>query len=400
MKKAISIIIAISIIFVNHNMSFCDEANFKENLTAVLIGEYESGEISYEYNVDEKIEIASITKLMTYLITMDKISNGDISLADIVDIGINPTKVGGSTFNLYRGEKVKLETLLDAIMIASGNDACVAIAEHISGNEEEFVKIMNNKAKLLGLNSAVYYNSSGMPVVTKEGKKIQNVMTVRDIFKLSKYMISTYPQILEITNRTEIDIPEREYFKENTNLLLKEIPLIDGLKTGYTDEAGYCLIATLEIPKGDNNDKEFRLISIAMGAKSEEERKERSWKIINYLMNNYKKQHVLSKNLPITKLEILDAINPDVEIFPKEDVFKLKKSGDSITTKVELNEKLIAPINKGEKVGIIKINHNGKAQEVDLIVKRDVKKAGFFTRIFRALQNFVLRINIADLFGI
>lgn len=392
MKKVISVIIALSIIFVNFNMSSCNDVNLYDNLNAVIIGEYESGEILYEYNIDEKIEIASITKLMTYLIAMDMITDGDISLDDIVEIGINPTKVGGSGFNLNKGEKVKLETLLDAIMIASGNDACVAVAEYIAGNEEEFVKMMNNKAKLLGLNSAVYYNSSGMPIITKEGLKIQNKMSVRDIFKLSRYMISKYPQMLAITDRTEIDIPERGYFKENTNPLIKEIPQVDGLKTGYTDKAGYCLIATLEIPKGNGNDENFRIISIAMGAKSEEERKERNKKIVNYVMDNYKKECVLSKDTPISKLEIQDAVNPDIEVYPKEDVFRLKKLEDSITTKVELNEKITVPISKGEKVGIVKVNHNGKLQEIDLIVMRDVAKAGFFTRMFRSLHNFILKL--------
>ncbi len=399
MKKIITITLFLIIILGNLSIGFCDDINLKENLTALMIGEYDTEEILYEYNIDKKIEIASITKLMTYLVAMDVISSTDISMDDIVNIGINPTKVGGATFRLYKGEKVKLETLLDAIIIASGNDACVAIAEHITGSEEEFVKMMNDKAKTLGIKSAVYYNSSGMPVVTKEGKKIQNMMSVNDIFKLSRHIISKYPQILEITDRTEINISKRQYYKENRNPLLKEIPLVDGLKTGYTDKAGYCLVSTLRIPKNDKNDQSFRIISIAMGAKSEQERKEINKKIINYVMDNYKKEHVLSKDVPLSELEIVDAVNPHLEVFPKNDIFKIKKLEDTVSIKVELNEEITSPISKGEKVGRVLINHNDKIQEVDLIVKRDVKRANFFTRLFRVLQNFVLKINIGNLFG-
>lgn len=398
MKKTICIMIAVIIVSLNFNISFCDDIDLNENLTAVIIGEYDSGEILHEYNSDHEIEIASITKLMTYLVVMDKITSKSISLEDIVEIGLNPTIVGGSTFKLGKGEKIQLKTLIEAAIIASGNDACVAIAEHISGNEEEFIKLMNEKAQQLGLKSAIFYNSSGMPITTKENIKIQNKMNVIDIFNLSRHIVKKYPQILSLTNREDIDVPERDYYKENTNPLLKEIPLVDGLKTGYTDKAGYCLIATLEIPKGDDNDESFRIISIAMGAKSEEERKERNKKVVNYVMNNYKKQQVLSKDISISKLEILDAVNPDTDIFPKDDVFKLIKLGESVTTKVELNKEIIAPISKGEKVGRILINHNDKIQEVDLIVIRDIEKAGFFKRLFRSIQNFILKISIADLF--
>ena len=399
MKKIITITLVLIIILGNLNIGFCDDIDLKENLTALMIAEYDTGEILYEYNINKKIEIASITKLMTYLVAMDVISSTDISMDDIVNIGINPTKVGGATFRLYKGEKVKLETLLDAIIIVSGNDACVAIAEYITGSEEEFVKMMNEKAKTLGIKSAVYYNSSGMPIVTKEGKKIQNMMNVNDIFKLSRHIISKYPQILEMTDRTEIDIIERQYYRENKNPLLKEIPLVDGLKTGYTDKAGYCLVSTLRIPKNDENDQSFRIISIAMGAKSELESKEINKKIINYVMDNYKKEHILSKNVSLSELEIVDAVNPNLKVFPKDDIFKIKKLGDTFNIKLELNEKIIPPISKGEKVGKVLINHNDKIQEVDVIVKRDVKKADFFTRLFRVLQNFVLKINIGNLFG-
>ncbi len=391
MRKTVILILIISIFFIN--VGFCDNEMFNENLSAILIGDYDSGEILYDYNIDNPIEIASLTKLITYLIAMDMISTGSVDLNDIVKIGKNPTKIGGSTFKLREGEEIKFHILLEAILIASGNDACVAVAEHLAKNEEDFVRIMNQKAQDIGLESAVFINSSGMPKTTKQGKEIQNIMSVEDIFKLSRYIISRYPQILNITNKTEINIPERGYYKENTNPLLTEIPKVDGLKTGYTDKAGYCLISTLEIQKSKSNYQPFRIITITMGAKSMEDRKNYSKEILNYAIENYSRKLIISKDNINSNLYVNNAIDQNVEVYSKENVVKLVKKGDKIKTEIALNQNILAPLEKGQKVGKVYVyNNDKKIDEIDLIVNREVKKASFFTRFFRSIQNLLLKI--------
>lgn len=396
MKKTITNIIILILFFTN--ISFAEDGNLNKGLSAVLIGNYNTGEIIYQYNIDETIEIASITKLMTYTVAMDIISNGDSNLDDIVTIGKNPTMIGGSTFELKQGEKVELQTLLEAVLIASGNDACVAVAEYLVGSEEEFVKLMNEKVEELGLKSGKFINSSGMPIRTKEGDKIQNLMSVKDIFKLSRYVINKYPNILEITEKVNIDVPGREYFKENTNPLLKELEKVDGLKTGYTDKAGYCLISTLEIPKNNNNFEKFRIISIAMGAKTKEDRKEKSKVLLEYTINNYNNKQIISKNQVIEEIDIDNATKQKIQVYSKDNVVKLVNNNDKIETNICINKNIVAPLSKGDKIGKIEVYINGKkSEEVDLIVNRKVEKESFLIRLFRSIQNFILRVDLKNI---
>jgi len=395
MKKTV-VVVLITILFFS-NVTFADDKGLEEGLSAVLIGDYDTGEIMYQYNIDETIEIASLTKLMTYTLAMDIIASSDFSLEDMVTIGREPTRVGGSTFYLREGEKVRLQILLDAILIASGNDACVAIAEHLMGSEEEFVKLMNEKANEIGLKSANFINSSGMPKWI-EGKKTQNLMNIRDMFALSRYVIKNHPEILEITDRLDIDIPERKYFKENTNPLLKDIDEVDGLKTGYTDKAGYCLISTLEIAQNNNNDKNFRIISIAMGAESEAARKEKSKELLEYVISNYKKEYIVEKGELITNINVNNAKKQEVNVYAKSGLVKLINNKDKIETKISINKDLVAPMTKGEVVGKIHVYINDKkVEEVDLVITREVEETNFIMKFLRSLQNLLIKINLQDI---
>lgn len=382
MKKTLALVLVFICLF--STLTFGDDS-INSDLTSALLGDYETGEILYGYNIDNPVEIASITKLMTYLVAMDEISSGRFSLEDVVVIGRAPTMVRGSSFKLKEGEEVTLELLLDVALIASGNDACVAISDHIAGSEPQFVKLMNEKAKELGLESAVFFNSSGMP--EKEG---QNMMSPVDIFQLSRYIINKYPQTLDITIRKSIDIPERNYKKDNTNGLIGYMEGVDGLKTGFTNRAGYCLVSTLEVIEESEDTVPFRLIGIVTGTSSEEARKIKSEVVLRYGIDNFNKIQVLSKEVPVKSIKIGDARNIDIDVFPKEDVFSLVKKGNNITKEISIREGLKAPIAKEQEIGKMIIYNEGKIlKEVGLIVNNDVKRANFFIRIFRYIGAWV-----------
>ncbi|MGF7060321.1 D-alanyl-D-alanine carboxypeptidase family protein [Brassicibacter mesophilus] len=383
MKKSILIFLSI-FIFLSSSIAYSD-GGIEDGIASALLGEYESGKILYEYNIDNKIEMASITKIMTYLVTMDQVTNGTVNLKDLVKVSKKAADTKGTSFKLKEGEEIELEILLASIMIVSANDSCVAIAEHVSGTEDEFVNMMNNKAQELGLTQAAFLNSNGLPL--KNGN--QNRISARDIFELARYVITKYPQILNITKMNRIIMPSRNFEKENTNPLLNEIKEIDGLKTGYTDKAGYCLVSTIVVKESEENQKPFRLIGILMGAKSEEERKNKSLELLQYGVNNYKKIQVLNKDIHIKTIEIDNAKKPTVDILPQRDLYLLVKNGENIEQEIQLDENIKAPIKKGTKVGTIIVKNGEEEENIDLIVNRDVAKAGVFSRIFRFLANLV-----------
>ncbi len=383
MKKRVLVFLVIL------NLLLCSiaysDGNIEDGTSAALLGEYESGKILYEYNIDDKIEMASVTKIMTYLVAMDEVSNGKVSLNDLVKVSKKAAATKGTSFKLKQGEEVDLQILLTSIMVVSANDSCVAISEHIAGTEEQFVNMMNSKAQELGLTQAVFLISHGRPL--KDGN--QNRISTRDIFNLSRHVINKYPQILSISKLNRIVMPSRDFEKENTNPLLNQINEVDGLKTGYTDKAGYCLVSTIVVKESKENGKPFRLIGIVMGAKSEEERKDKSIKLLQYGVNNYKKIQIINKDIPVKTIEIDNAKNTTVDIFPEKDLYLLVKSTENIEQDIRLDNNIKAPIKKGTKIGTIIIKNDEEEQYIDLIVNREVYKVNFFNMIFRFLVNLV-----------
>jgi len=381
-KRILSFII---IILLLSSTFVYSEDNLDEGARTLLLGEYESGKILYEYNSDEKIEIASITKLMMYLVTMDQVSSGNASLDDLVKVSREAAKIGGSTFYIREGEEIKLKTLLESALVVSANDSCVAIAEHIAGTEEEFVNMMNSKAKEIGLNTATFMNSNGLPL--DDGS--QNQMSTKDIFTLARHVITKYPQILEITKLNRIIVPSRSFEGDNTNPLLNEIKIVDGLKTGYTDEAGYCLVSTMVVEESDENEQPFRLIGIVMGTKTKAIRKNKSLELLQYGIDNYNKVKVINKASPVKTINIDNAKVPSVDVLPQKDLYLLVKKDEAIEKEIQINDDLSAPIEKGTKVGTIKVKIGNEVESVDLIVDRDVIKVNIFNRIFRFIVNFL-----------
>lgn len=387
-------LVLILVLFTN-SIAFAGKIGIEDGVSAYLLGDFEDGRIVEEYNIDTPLAIASITKLMTYTIVMDEIRNGNISMDDIITIDKEVEEVNGSTFELKEGEKFSVETLLESTLIVSANDSCVALAKHISGDVPSFVNKMNQKAEEIGLEHTRYLNPNGLP--EKNG---QNTMTVRDIFKLSRYIIKEYPEILEITKKDKIDIEDgirdEEFVNENTNPLLKEMNGVDGLKTGFTGEAGYCLVSTVKV-KGQAKGEDFRLIGIVMGTKSEEGRKNMSKYLLEYGISNYKKREVLSKNIPVDIIHIPNANRLEVEVFPKENIRLLEKNNDNILQKIVIDNDIQLPLKKGDTIGktiLYSENSEKVLKEVELILGKNVKEANFITKTFRNLKGFFKYIGI------
>lgn len=382
MKKRRNILLMI-IMILTSSIAY-GEIGIENELRSYILADFETGEVVEEYNIDEVVEIASISKLMTYLVVMDEVNKDRISLDDIIIIDKDVVRIGGSSLNLEIGEVFTIGELLDASMVVSANDATYALAKYIGGTEENFATMMNEKAFELGLINAKFYNSTGLPL---EGG-VQNIMTTRELFQLSQYIINRHPGVLETSKKFAIEILSRDYFQRNTNPLLMEIMEVDGLKTGFTNKAGYCYVSTFNMLGEENNSKDLRLISIVMGTKGFKERKELSKILVEYGMENYSNKIILNEDISLQTIEIPKANLMEIEIFPREGLSKLVKKDEEIDVKIDLYENMILPIKEGEKIGIAIVERNGEEIfETDIILKEDVKKANWFVLFARFISD-------------
>jgi D-alanyl-D-alanine carboxypeptidase (penicillin-binding protein 5/6) len=386
-SKLKKLIIFILILALSNIFTVFADIDVSNDIRAAVCGDFETGEILYSYNSEEVVEIASITKLMTYLVAKEALKNNEVSLDDVVTVSQNTASTKGSSFGLSEGEEIKLSLLLDVILIVSGNDAAVAVAEHVSGSEEAFVERMNKKAEEIGITTARFINPNGMPIDLEETD--QNFMSTADLFKLARYVLEKYPEITDTTDIEKLVIPERNYEKEATNPLLPEMDSVDGLKTGYTDKAGLCLISTAPVVVEEDNNKNRRVISIVMGARSHMDRIQKSIDLLEYGMYEYGKEKIIPKDELIDTIVIPNAVEMTLEIQPEKDYYHLVKKNSEI--KEELNYQKYdntAPINKGDVVGELDVYIEGEyIDTVNLIASRDVEKANFFTRAFRYLRS-------------
>lgn len=359
------------------------DININQNISAALLGDLETGEILYKHNIDEQLAIASISKLMTYLVMMDNVKDGKISLDDDVLISGHAASTEGSKFGLLSGETVKLSLLVKSMLVVSGNDSATAIAEHVGTTESNFVKMMNEKSSELGLLSASFVNPHGLPINDEETG--QNHMSAQDIYKLARHILTNYPEILEITKLNELVVPERNYKKQATNPAFGVIEGVDGLKTGYTDKAGICLVSTMPVTgKG----QDFRLIGIIMGAQTHEDRLNNTKTLLEYGKNNFKYYKLADKTQVVDEVYITNSKDGKVDIYPATDYNKIIKNEDIISTKISYNDTVKAPLKQGDKVGTITIYVNDEEiSQVDAIVNKSIEKANIFVRIFRFFEN-------------
>lgn len=365
------------------------ELGIEKDLKSYILADFETGEVLEEYNIDETVAMASISKLMSYVIIMDHIKKEKISLDDIIIIDKDTTRVRGSSFKLKVGEEFTVKELLQASLVVSGNDATYALAKYVAGTEARFVNMMNERAREIGLRTAKFHNSTGLPIGENS---IQNQMSTREIFKLSQYIIREHPEILEITTIKFIDMPSREFFQRNTNPFLMDIEGVDGLKTGFTNKAGYCYVSTFNIKGKEKLTKDLRLVGIVMGAKNFEERNNLSRILVEYGLANYSHKIFLDENDSLEIIEIPKATITEVNIYPKEGFTKLIHDNRNIIIKSQLDE-IELPIKKGSRVGRVTIEENNEVLfETDLLIKEDIGRAKWYVIMGRSLRRLVNNI--------
>ncbi len=383
MKKIRKLIsLCLLIIMLTSTVAFAD-ININDNIKAALLGDLETGEILYNYNINQQLAIASISKLMTYTLMMDKVSSGEIHLDDDVLISGHAAATEGSNFGVLSGETIKLSTLVNGMLIVSGNDCASAVAEYVGGSIDNFVSMMNAKASELGLLSASFINPHGLPINDEETG--QNYMSVSDLYKLTQHVLNTYPEILEITKQPELSIAERNFSRAATNPILGVVEKADGLKTGYTDKAGICLVSTMPVT---GRGQDFRLIGIILGAKTHEDRLNKTIELLEYGKNNFIKLKLTDASEPVDKVYISNSKSGKVNVFPISELNKIIKNEDVITTKITYNETVKAPLAKGEKIGVISIFVNGEEiGQVDATVNENIEKANIIIMIGRFFKN-------------
>ncbi len=375
-----SLAFLIPITFVNAE----DSLNL-ESESAILI-DYASGKVLYEKNADAKLPMASMTKIMSMLLIMENIDNGNLNYNDKVVISKNASGMGGSQVFLQEGEEYKLEDLLKCIAVSSANDAVVAMAEKISGSVEAFVELMNKKAKDLGLENTNFANPHGLD-------NENHYSTARDMAKMGQELLK-YQDILRFTSIYEdyLTKPDgSQVWLVNTNRLVRFYDGVDGLKTGYTTDAGYCLTATAK-----KND--LRLISVVMKASSGDSRSKDTATLLTYGFNSYKNVIIYSKDKELGEVQVVNGRVDKVKVYLKEDATQLlgvteKPKDYSFNIKAS---KIKAPINKNTVVGTVEIidNEGNIVREVDIIIKEEDKekikeeleKANFWNYLRRNLK--------------
>lgn len=347
--------------------------------SAILV-ENSTGKILYEKNSSEKLKPASMTKIMTLLITMENLESGKISFDDEVFISNNAASMGGSQVFLDANSKVRFEDLLKSVVIASANDSAVAISEHIAGTTDAFVNMMNNRAKELGCKNTNFVNVHGLEDSNHYTTAYDMSLMARELIKHDK--IFNYTTIYE------------EYFNKpdgssiwmvNTNKLIKYYNGLDGLKTGYTADAGYCLTSTAK--RGD-----MRLISVVMKEDTSQIRNEDTIKLLDYGFSNYKIKSILTVKDVVGKINIFNAKKEINSVVLKNDATSLEtiNENNNYTYNVMLDE-VKAPIKKGDVVGKLDIIGNGKViKTIDVTVKEDILKANIWDLFKRNINNILV----------
>ncbi|MFB4166383.1 D-alanyl-D-alanine carboxypeptidase family protein [Virgibacillus sp. JSM 102003] len=357
------------------------ELNLAPDAKSAILIERDTGKMLYDKNAHEKLPPASMTKVMTLLLIMEALDTGKIEKDEIIRVSERAASMGGSQIFLEAGEEMSVNDLLKGVAIASGNDASVALAERISGSEEAFVKKMNEKAKKLGLKNTLFQNTTGLPAKN-------HYSTVYDMAIMAKELLK-YETITEYTSKYEDYLrkgQDNEFWLVNTNKLVKFYPGVDGLKTGYTNEAKYCLTATAE-----KND--MRVIAVVMGADTTKERNATVSQMLDYAFNHFETTNLYQKGQTITTLQLLKAEEKDINVVASESISTIHKKGESdgkIKASVKLKTNLDLPIKKGSQVGQLVVKNNNKVvSKSPLIVDHDVNTASYLTLFKRTMQNMV-----------
>jgi len=350
----------------------------------VILQDYLSGKILYEKDADTKIYPASMTKIMTTIVAFDLIIKGETSLDELITIPESAWRLsqsGYSSMFVMLNDKVSVEELLKGIIIVSGNDACVALAVGLTGSEDNFVMLMNEKAKEIGMNNTNFANTSGI-------NNPYNYSTVRDVLIMSAYLIRNYPEFYTYYKEKSFTWDRTggdPITQGNRNPLLYKNIGVDGIKTGFLTVEKYSLASTIK-------KKERRLIAVGSGFQTKNLRSTESAKLLGWGLRNFDTIQVAKKNEPFTNLDVWLGKKNSVEVSVDEDIYftipRRKKS--TINVVVSYEDPLRAPIQKGEKLGLLNIYILDKlVKSIDVIANESIKRPNIIARLFKKI-NFLV----------
>ncbi len=379
MHKTILTIIFFTLSFINFS-----KANFDVKARTAILQDYHSGEILFEKDADRKIFPASMTKIMTSIIAFDLIKSGELSLNDKFIVSENAWRLsqsGYSSMFIMVGDEISVENLLKGIIISSGNDACIALAEGIAGTEEEFAFLMTEKAKEIGMENTNFSNSSGINAP-------DNLSTVRDIMIMSRYLIKNYPKFYEYFKETEFTWERTggdPITQGNRNPLLYKNLNADGIKTGYLSYEKYSLASSI-------NRNGRRLIAVGSGFTSKNSRSKESTKLLTYGLTNFDLVNIAKANEPFHKVDVWLGKENTVNTYLKEDLYKTIKKAKKKLLKVSViyDGPVEAPIKKDQKIATLKVVYDQElVGEYDLLSFKEIKKVNFFTRLIRSINYLI-----------
>lgn len=386
MRRFTSIVLAMAMTICSGIVGYADDKKAEQqqsplNLSSksAILMDVGSGQILFEKNSHDKLPPASVTKVMTMLLAVEALDSGKIKLDDQVQISERAAEMGGSQIFLEPGESQKVDDLLKGIAVASANDACVAMAEFIGGSEEEFVAMMNNKAKELGMNDTHFSNTNGLPVDNHYTSAHDIAIMSKELLKhdkITKYLTTWMDQIVVGKKQVTIGLA-------NTNKMIKHYQGATGVKTGFTQEAKYCLSASAK--RGETH-----LVAATLGAPTTQERFKDASSLLSYGFANYESVNICAKGDTLATLTLDKAEENKVKLVAKDDLTALIKKGESkdFTKKIEVSENPKLPIEKGSKLGTVNIYKGDKqVGKVDLITEKAIKKATYFQMLERVIDN-------------
>ncbi|MCC3864863.1 D-alanyl-D-alanine carboxypeptidase [Terrisporobacter petrolearius] len=383
MKKFISFLLALVIVISQGNFIFANTKEAKLDIaskSAVLM-DASTGKVLYEKNPHEKLPPASVTKIMTLLLICEALEDGKIKEEDDVQISENAASMGGSQIFLEPGEIQKVDTLVKSIAVASANDACVAMAEYIGGSMEEFVELMNKRAKELGMNDTNFVNTNGLPVDNHYTSAYDIALMSKELLshkKISKYLTTWMDEVVVGKKQAKIGI-------SNTNKLVKHYSGATGVKTGFTQQAKYCLSASAL----RNN---THLIAVTLCAETSPIRFKDAANLLNYGFANYESVKICGAKDKVATVKFEKGEKENVGLVAKDDLSVLIKKGDKkdFQKKVEIKQDLKLPIKKNTDLGVVKV-YRGKelVGETKIINNEDINKASYLQMLRRVVDNLL-----------
>lgn len=382
MKKVICFFICVC--FMMQSVAVFAEGNTDLGLNAksAILMEESTGNILYESNPDERLPIASVTKVMTMLLIMEAVDSGKISLDDMVTVSENAMSYGGSTMFLETGEQLTVNDMLKGIAVASANDGCVAMAEHLAGSESAFVDMMNEKAKELGMENTHFMNTNGLD-------EEDHYSSARDVAIMSRELMK-HETIFNYTSIWMDTLRGGKFQLANTNKLIRFYDGANGLKTGSTSKALCCLSAAAK-----RND--MQLIAVVLGAPTSAERFASAKSLLDYGFANYAVNTQITAGDEVQKIAVEKGVDKEVGVVAGDSCSTLVKKGqeDNITKEIKIDETITAPIEAGQKIGTMTISRDGEViADIDLNASSAVEKKGigliikdFFATIFFGSNN-------------